>query len=62
MGVLTSNPAGSPKVTDTTPRPHSEAGRAESNDFDRFEALTGKLVQVPKDEVDKKRKAKKQDS
>jgi hypothetical protein len=48
-GALTENPAGSPKVA-----PQREA--AEQREFERFEDLTRALVQVPKDELDEKRK------
>jgi hypothetical protein len=53
--TATSNPS-VVKMVDTTPR---EAGEPESNDageFDRFKDLAGKVVQVPKSEVDEKRK------
>jgi len=54
---ITSNPAGSPVIHDTTPgaltpNPPSEG----DSEFDRFGDLTRKLVQIPKEEVDQKRK------
>lgn len=49
----TSNPAGSPKITDTTPRPSSPP---KPQEYTRFEALTSKLVKVPKSEIDEQRK------
>jgi hypothetical protein len=52
MQQATVNPAGNPKVTDTTgPRPSGEPG-----EFERFEELAGKLVQVSKGELDEKLK------
>lgn len=48
---LTGNPAGSPKVS-----PASPTGPAKPDEFDRFEDLTRKLTQVPKAEIDEKRK------
>jgi hypothetical protein len=47
---ITSNPAGSPKITDTTPRRGSETAL-----FANFEALTENLLKVPKEEVDEQR-------
>ena len=49
--TATSNPS-LIKVIDTTPRSESN----DSDEFDRMKDLTGKLVQVPKSEVDEKRK------
>jgi hypothetical protein len=43
----TMNPAGSPKITDTTP-------------FENFEGLAAKLLKVPKEEVDEKRAERKE--
>jgi hypothetical protein len=34
------------------------SARQNGSEFDRFEALTGKLLRVPKKELDEKRKAK----
>lgn len=42
----TINPAGSPKLTDTTSR-----GDHEKTPFENFESLTAKLLQVPKEEA-----------
>ena len=42
----TANPAGSPSVTDTTPRADRER-----TPFQNFEGLTAKLLQVPKEEA-----------
>ena len=53
MSAHTSNPAGSPKVTDTTPRPSANEPNPE---FQRFEDLARKLVKVPKGELDEKRR------
>jgi hypothetical protein len=48
--AATVNPAGSPKITDTTPREtHDEMP------FESFEDLTTKLLKVPKEEVSKRR-------
>ena len=55
MESPTSNPVGSPKVTDTTPT--RGAGQDAPQEFTRFEDLTRKLAHVPKSEVDAKRKA-----
>ena len=46
----TVNPAGSPKITDTTPREDHE-----KIPFENFESLTSTLPKVPKEEVDEKR-------
>lgn len=54
----TLNPAGSPIVRDTTPgAKQSGRQRSGSDEFDRFKDLTRKITQVPKTEVDAKRKA-----
>lgn len=42
----TTNVAGNPKVTDTTPR-----GDRERTPFENFEGLTAKLLRVPKEEA-----------
>jgi hypothetical protein len=47
----TANPAGSPAV-----RPKEVGDAAASGEFSKFEALTRKLVNVSKDELDEKRK------
>ncbi len=47
----TTNPAGSPRLTVTTPR----------TPFENFEGLATKLLRVPKEEVDKKRAERKRD-
>jgi hypothetical protein len=48
IGPITSNPAGSPKIKPTAP--------ATSNtEAENFEKLAGKLVQVPKTEIDEQR-------
>ncbi len=52
----TVNPAGSPKITDTTPRQGYERTPAE-----RFESLATKLVRVPKDEADQQDPKRKRD-
>lgn len=46
----TMNPAGSPKIIDTTSR--RDYG---NTPFGNFEGLTAKLLKVPKEEVDEKR-------
>jgi hypothetical protein len=47
LGSTTRNPAGSPKVRSTP-----TAGNSQT---ENFEKLAGKLVQVPKSEIDEKR-------
>jgi hypothetical protein len=50
--TTTENPAGSPTV-----RPAKSDGVPKSpEEFSRFESLAGKLVNVPKEEVDEKRR------
>ena len=44
--AATTNPAGSPKITDTTPR---------KTPFENFEGLAANLLKVPKEELDEKR-------
>jgi hypothetical protein len=56
MSGLTSNPAGSPKITDTTPRQQQTPGESKPEEFSNFDKLAGKIVQVPKKELDAKRK------
>jgi len=51
----TSNPAGSPKITDITPAPPPQLDQTAPEEFTRFEGLARKLVNVPKNEVDEKR-------
>jgi hypothetical protein len=53
--VHTANPAGSPKITDVRITGVPEPGSTKPDEFERFEDLTRKLVQVPKTEVDEKR-------
>jgi hypothetical protein len=50
MSVYTSNPAGSPKVTDTTPQ------ASKPHDFQRFEDPARKAAKPPTSGVDDKRK------
>lgn len=50
-GSLTFNPAGSPDFKATT------AANASGDEFGRFADLTSKLVEVPKSELDKQRRA-----
>lgn len=56
----TANPAGEPKLTNVKITP-STSEPTERDDrpaeFERFEALTGKLAQVSKGELDGKREA-----
>jgi hypothetical protein len=46
----TVNPAGSPNLTDTTPRRDYR-----KTPFENFEGLAAKLLKVPKQELDEKR-------
>jgi hypothetical protein len=48
MATQTSNPTGSPKIKDTTPTPPSQPGAEDGSQ---------KLVNVPKREIDEKRKS-----
>jgi hypothetical protein len=52
--AATSNPSGSPVIRDLTPKPHEGQGPKHS-ESGNFEKLAGKLVQVPKTEVDEQR-------
>jgi hypothetical protein len=58
MTDATSNPAGSPTIKDTTPSRSSSATPDEPvpEEFTRFEGLARKLVNVPKPELDEKRR------
>lgn len=50
MGIATYNPLGSPVINSTAP----VGDDASSSEAERFEKLTGKLLQVPKSELDQK--------
>ena len=54
--TATVNPAGSPKITDTTPRENHD-----KTPFENFEGLATKLLKVPKEEVDEKRAERERD-
>ena len=49
----TANPAGAPKLTDTTPR--RDYSHDQKTPFENFEGLATLLLKVPKEEVDEKR-------
>lgn len=51
-----SNPAGNPRVSEPRIAGTHEPVRADGSEFGRFQALTKKLVGVPKTELDEKRK------
>ena len=55
-GSQTENPAGSPRVVDKTPPP--QPSQDKPDEFDSFEDLTRRLLQVPKKELDALRKKK----
>jgi hypothetical protein len=54
--TATVNPAGSPKIIDTTPREDYKKKPAQ-----RFETLAARLVRVPKAEVDEQARKRKRD-
>ena len=51
-GSATANPAGSPKLTDLAIT--SAPATAATREFDRFRELAGRLMGVPKSELDEK--------
>jgi hypothetical protein len=50
------NPAGNPRIGHVNGNPENSATASEPGEFDRFQDLSRKLVNVPKSELDEKRK------
>jgi hypothetical protein len=51
-----SNPAGNPRVSEPRIAGERDPVRIDESEFGRFEELAGKLVNVPKTELDEQRK------